>query len=171
MARSSDSFFIRANLIANNSTFEQTVLDLGAYVDALGKSVLKIHNIQVHMQDATTLKRPPLFSSGTGGDVSWQLTTQSQTDIVVPSNRSVVSAGLTQFAEVGSGSGNGQLSSEAAGINVQHFTDGYLIAVEQLFLGAETTGLLNNTSISIVMECSVQTLTQSAAMALSLSQQ
>lgn len=171
MARSTDSFFIRATLDATNGAFAESEIDLGAYVDALGKSVLKIHNVQVHLQDSTALQRPPLYSTGSGAEVSWQLTTQSQAAIVRPSNRSVVSAGLTQFAEVGSGTGDGQLSSEAAGLNVQHFTDGYLIAVEQMYLGAEQTGLTNDTAVSIVMECTVETLTQSAAMALALSQQ
>lgn len=163
----SDSFFIRATLDATNGVFTQSEIDLGAYVDALGKSVLKIHNVQVHLQDATALQRPPLYNTGSGAEVSWQLTTQGQAGIVRPSNRSVVSSGLTQFAEATAG----QISSEAAGLNVQHFTDGYLIAVEQMFLGSEQTGLINNTAVSIVMECTVETLTQSAAMALALSQQ
>lgn len=167
MARQTDSFFIRATLDSTNGAFTQAEIDLGAYVDALGKSVLKIHNVQVHLQDATALQRPPLYNAGSGGEVSWQLTTQGQQDIVRPSNRSVVSAGLTQFGEVT----GGQLSADAAGINVQHFTDGYLIAVEQMYLGAEQSGLTNNTAISVVMECTVETLTQSAAMALALSQQ
>ena len=167
----SDSFFIRATLDAQNGVFTQTEIDLGAYVDALGKSVLKIHNVQVHLQDATNLQRPPLYNAGSGAEVAWQLTTQGQAAIVRPSNRSVVSSGLTQFAEVGSGTGNGQLSSEAAGLNVHMFTDGYLIAVEQMFLGAEQTGLINDSAVSIVMECTVESLTQSAAMALALSQQ
>lgn len=167
MARQTDSFFIRATLDSTNGAFTQTEIDLGAYVDALGKSVLKIHNVQVHLQDATALQRPPLYNAGSGGEVSWQLTTQGQADIVRPSNRSVVSAGLAQFAAAT----GGQISSEAAGLNVQHFTDGYLIAVEQIYLGAEQSGLTNNTAISVVMECTVETLTQSAAMALALSQQ
>ena len=42
----SDSFFIRAQVNANNDlSFNQVGIDLGAYVDALGKSVLRIHNI------------------------------------------------------------------------------------------------------------------------------
>lgn len=171
MARQTDSFFIRATLDSTNGAFTQTEIDLGAYVDALGKSVLKIHNVQVHLQNATALERPPLYNAGSGGEVSWQLTTQGQASIVRPSNRSVVSSGLTQFAEVGSGTGNGQLSSEAAGLNVQHFTDGYLIAVEQMYLGAQQTGLQADSAVSVVMECTVETLTQSAAMALALSQQ
>lgn len=170
MARQSDSFFIRANVTSTNTGFTETEIDLGAYVDALGKSVLKIHNVQVHLQDATNLFRAPLVDTGsspTGAEIVWQLTTQSQSDIIAASDRSVVSAGLTQFAKTSIA----QLSSDAAGINVQHFTDGYLIAVESLYLGARDTGLTNDTSVSIVLECTVETLTQSAAMALALSQQ
>jgi len=168
MARQTDSFFIRANVpITVAGGFAQTEIDLGAYVDALGKSVLKIHNVQVHMQDSSALQRPPLYNTGSGCEVAWQMTTQNQTGIVLTSNRSVVSAGLSQFAEVT----GGQLSSDAAGLNVQHFTDGYLIAVEQMYLGAHGTGLTSDVTVSVVLECTVESLTQSAAMALALSQQ
>lgn len=170
MARQSDSFFIRANVTSSSTGFTESEIDLGAYVDALGKSVLKIHNVQVHLQDSTNLYRPPLINTAgtpSGSEVIWQLTTQSQNGMVAASDRSVVSAGLTQFGKVDIA----QLSSDAAGINVQHFTDGYLIAVESLYLGSRQSGILNDTSVSIVMECTVETLTQSAAMALALSQQ
>ena len=50
----SDSFFIRAQVNAKNDlSFNQVSVDLGAYVDALGKSVLRIHNIAVQVTDAT----------------------------------------------------------------------------------------------------------------------
>ena len=53
----SDSFFIRADLNCGGSTatgfntYFQNPIDLGAYVDALGKSVLRIHNIAVSFTD------------------------------------------------------------------------------------------------------------------------
>lgn len=166
MASKTDSFFIRATIDASG-TYGETEIDLGAYVDALGKSVLKIHNVQVQMQDSTTLNRPPLYNAGSGAEVAWQLLTTSQAGIVRPSNRSVVSSGLTSFASVT----GGQLSSDAPGVNVHMFTDGYLVAVEQMYLGAQQIGITNDTAVSVVLECTVQTLTQSAAMALALSQQ
>jgi hypothetical protein len=50
----SDSFFIRASLNTDNTNaFFQDAIDLGAYVDALGKSVLRIHNIAVSVTDST----------------------------------------------------------------------------------------------------------------------
>lgn len=167
MARSTDSFFIRANVDVANGAFSQTEIDLGAYVDALGKSVLKVHNVQLAFQDATVLSRPPLHGGTGDGDLAWQLSTQTQAAILRPSDRSIVSAGSIQCATVNSGG----ITTEAAGVNVQHFTDGYLIAVESLYLGGHQTGLTSNTAVSIVLECTVETLTQSAAMALALSQQ
>lgn len=167
MARSTDSFFIRANAVIGNGVFSQTEIDLGAYVDALGKSVLKIHNVQLSFQDNTALYRPPSYNAGTGADLAWQLSTQTQTAILRPSDRSVVSAGAIQAFDLTAGQG----TTEASGVNVQHFTDGYLIAVESLYLGGFQTGMTSDTSVSIVLECTVETLTQSAAMALALSQQ
>ena len=167
MARSTDSFFIRANVECSNGVFAQTEIDLGAYVDALGKSVLKIHNVQLSFQDATALYRPPSYNAGTGADLAWQLATQTTAAILRPSDSSIVSAGAIQAFDLTAGQG----TSESSGVNVQHFTDGYLIAVESLYLGAQQTGMTSATSVSIVLECTVETLTQSAAMALALSQQ
>ena len=174
MARSTDSFFIRADLVTTNGAFTEQTLDLGAYVDALGKSVLKIHNAQVHFQSNTALYAAPSPTTATQNcSVAWQLTTQSQVstglEIVAPSNRSVVSAGFYQVGD--GGGGTGTISSESAGLNVQHFTDGYLIGVESLYLGGQQSSLTSDTRVSIVLECTVETLTQSAAMALALSQQ
>ena len=50
MART-DSFFIRATAPTDGTNFAQTAIDLGSYVDALGKSVLRIHNISVQYGD------------------------------------------------------------------------------------------------------------------------
>ena len=88
MARS-DSFFIRATLDCNNTNdYQQTAIDLGAYVDALGKSVLRIHNIAVTFSDSSG-RTSEVTSSGSapfnGAAAQFQLLTQSQTDIVLPS--------------------------------------------------------------------------------------
>jgi hypothetical protein len=55
-------------------------------------------------------------------------------------------------------------------VGPQDWTDGYLVAVEQLYLGVQQSFNHLN-SVSIVLECTVETMTQAAAMALALSQQ
>ena len=171
MARSTDSFFIRATQnIGHDNTFAQGSIDLGAYVDALGKSVLRIHNIQVTYSDATGTSS--VIDGNEVGVAQWQLTTQSMAAIQLSSNRSVVSDGrIHMFNDQGTAKLASQVY-DVNGLNLHEWTNGYLIAVEQLYFGGSaTTTFQGNVYVSIVMECTVETMTQSAAMALALSQQ
>jgi len=167
----SDSFFIRAQVNAGDTAaFAQTEIDLGAYVDALGKSVLRIHNIAVSMTD----------SSGTSatldGDASaaaqFQLTTQTQSDTVTPLDKSVIASGMVNAVNREAGSGVASIVSESFDNLPQLWTNGYLVAVEQMYLGGEASaGFAEDVYITIVAECTVEKMTQAAAMALALSQQ
>jgi hypothetical protein len=165
----SDSFFIRAQTAFNGTTFAQSSIDLGAYVDALGKSVLRIHNIQVQwgsaLEDAT---------GAAGLDVvnAFQLTTQSQGSMVDITDKSVIATGKIQ-AGMDGGSTALNYVSETLDIAPQHWTQGYLVGVEQIYLGVNSDNANANglTACSIMLECTVETLSSSAAMALALSQQ
>lgn len=160
----SDSFFIRATTATNGTTYAQTSVDLGAYVDALGKSVLRIHNIAVQYGS-------PLDSYAGGPNTStsscFQLTTQSQTAMVDASDKSVISAGRLAIA---TGAAEVSMMSESLDVAPQHWTKGYLVGVEQIYLGVDQSFDHIN-RVTIVLECTVETLSQSAAMALALSQQ
>ena len=171
MARSTDSFFIRATKdLGNTNTFHEKAIDLGAYVDALGKSILRIHNIQVTYSDSSG--RSSEIVGNEVGVAQWQLTTQSMPDLVLSSNRSVVSDGrIHMFNDQGSAKLASQVT-DVNGINLHEWTNGYLIAVESLYLGGSASqGFVGDAYVSIVMECTVETMSQSAAMALALSQQ
>ena len=165
----SDSFFIRASTAFNGTTFEQTAVDLGAYVDALGKSVLRIHNIAV--QWGTPLETPDVTGTGIHACNAYQLTTQSQTAMVSATDKSVIASGRLQLHT--GGAGEVTVVNDFADISPQHWTAGYLVGVEQIYLGVDSTAGANMTlsECSIVLECTVETLSQSAAMALALSQQ
>ena len=159
-----DSFFIRGTVDTNGTTYAQTSIDLGAYVDALGKSVLRIHNIAVEYGT-------PLESYAGAADSStqtcFQLTTQSQTAMVDVSDRSLISSGTLAIA---TGAGSVSMMSESLNIAPQDWTKGYLVAVEQIYLATDQS--FNHVNqVGIVLECTVETLSQSAAMALALSQQ
>ena len=162
----SDSFFVRARVATDSGNFVQTSIDLGAYVDALGKSVLRIHNIAVQYGD------PPVIYAGGGvnqnATVAFQLTTQSQNAMVDATNKSVVSSGSLSFCQDASGAY--VTVTDHLDIAPQHWTNGYLVGVEQIYLGVDQTSDRID-AVSIVLECTVETLSQSAAMALALSQQ
>jgi len=150
----------------------QTTIDLGAYVDALGKSVLRIHNIEYEwaQKDGSA----PTMAANTASEAIWQLTTQSQTAIVPLSNKSVIGKGQL-WARNSDSAVNSPTQNYQDSHAPQHFTDGYLVAVEQIYLGgfggADWTNTTDMLACNMVLECTVETLSQSAAMALSLSQQ
>jgi len=164
MARS-DSFFIRATVATDGLTFAQATLDLGAYVDALGKSVLRIHNVSVQYGTPGSL---PLAGNNANSMTAYQLTTQSQTVMVGAADRSVISTGKLV---VGTALGGNSSVSDMADLSPADFTNGYLVAVESIFLGTDSVIVAAVDAVSIVLECTVETMTAASAMALALSQQ
>lgn len=171
MVKKSDSFFIRQTLNLNNlGTFGQTPLDLGAYVDALGKSVLRVHNIAVTMSDSTG-NAIQVLSGSDSAAAQFQLTTQSQGDTVLSSNRSIIASGIVYAVNTFGTDEFPQLSHDMD-VLPQMWTNGYLVAVDTIYLGGEaSTGWAEDVYCSITLECTVETMSEAAAMALALSQQ
>lgn len=161
----SDSFFIRASAPTNGTTFNQVSIDLGAYVDALGKSVLRIHNIAVQWGSPQDVPAP---TANEKGAVVYQLTTQSQASSVTMTDKSLIASGqLTYSADA---TANLIMLEETQDIAPQMWKNGYLVGVEQIYLGVDQ-GADRIDEVNIVLECTVETLGASAAMALALSQQ
>jgi hypothetical protein len=175
--KKTDSFFIRVALPLNATgtgagDFLQVPIDLGAYVDALGKAVLRIHNIAVQYSDASG--GTPDLAASSPASCDWQLTTQSQTGIVVVGdNKSVVASARLIAYNVDTAAGVPSYVSDNFDVAPQHWTQGYLIGVESMYLSGATTttGWNDDITVSLIMECTSETLTQAAAMALALSQQ
>ena len=172
MARS-DSFFIRASVDMDTTDYNESSVDLGAFVDALGKSVLRIHNIQARIIDKDNFTLPHV--NGLDYFAGFQLTTQKQTELVSFTERALIAAGTLAVGSAADAAG-GQAITGAAMANdlmPQDFTNGYLIAVDSIFLGVDQNIASDAGEIKaeLIMECTVETLSQSAAMALALSQQ
>ena len=173
MAKKSDSFFIRADLeVDNTGAVTETTVDLGAYVDALGKSVLRIHNIAVCVSDSTG-NAAQVQAASDSAACQFQLTTQSQSDTVLMSNKSVISSGIVYAVNSFSSDEFPQVYHDMDNLP-QLWSNGYLVAVEQMYLGGEASSgwvAAEDLTISIVAECTVETMTKESAMALALSQQ
>lgn len=162
----SDSFFIRARVPTTTTNFNEVSIDLGAYVDALGKSVLRIHNLTVQYGDPPVVL--PGGSANANATIGFQLTTQTQTGLVDMTNKSLISSGsLTMAQDLNS---NYTFIVDELDIAPQHWTNGYLVGVEQIYLGVDQTADRID-AVSVVLECTVETLSQAGAMALALSQQ
>ena len=173
----SDSFFIRATLqTTDDLAFYQETIDLGAYVDALGKSVLRIHNIAVSMTDSAG-GTPDVEAGGTGGiaknaSTSFQLTTQTQSALILASNKSVIASGLTCVANLDDAVAGPSIVSHDFDNLPQLWTNGYLVAVDSIYLGgSSSTNWVDDVYVTVTMECTVETMSQASAMALALSQQ
>jgi hypothetical protein len=82
----------------------------------------------------------------------------------------VISTGTISYS---GNAGSASTVSDNLDIAPQQWTNGYLVGVEQLYLGVDaseaTAGGMD--ACHIVLECTVETLSSSAAMALALSQQ
>ena len=165
-----ESFFLRAQVTSNGVTFAQTTIPLGSYVDVLGQAILKIHGVYPAVRNAGNNLPYNMGLTDAEGSLSWQLTTQTQTDI----------QGLTDKSVIASGGVMQSFSSKPVMImstlledsNVQNFTNGYLVATEDIYLGVDrSTGTGDECDVDLILECSVERMTTSRAMALALSQQ
>jgi len=166
-----DSFFIRSTKdLGNTNTYHEKTIDIGAFVDALGKSVLRIHNVEVVYSDNTG--RSSQIGGAAVGVGQFQLMTQTQNDIVLASDKSVICTGKTVQSNTLAAPGLANRVGDDLDVGPQHWTNGYLVAVEQLYFGGSaSTGFTGDLYCTIILECTVETLSEKAAMALALSQQ
>tara|TARA_Y100001973_G_C5187946_1_gene329053 strand:+ start:89 stop:610 length:522 start_codon:yes stop_codon:yes gene_type:complete len=169
-----DHFYVRAEAVGAAASNTDISIDLGAFVDALGKSVLKIHSISIAIQDEGTPGGNIACTANNTHTVNWQLSTQALGAYDSLDNKSVISRGATALMNGGNGSA-GLVSVADIGDRVdQRWVDGYLVAVEQIYFRADTDSTNLSTgplTVSIMLDCTVESLTKDAAMALALSQQ
>ena len=171
----SDSFFIRFEVPSTvNATpinsYNQIPVSLGSYVDALGQAVLRIHNIEYEWLDRDD--QPPKLDGNTASPATFQITTQSQSGLVSLNDKSTVAKGQLWARNADSAANSpGQTYNDSHA--PQHFTNGYLVAVETLYAAAQVGKDWDTPQmkVAVVMECTIEKMSQSAAMALALSQQ
>jgi len=174
-----DSFFIRGRaLTEGDAQWFTSEIDLGAFVDALGETVLRLHNIAVKYRDVGT-NGPPIPGGQGSAYLQFALTTQpldNSTMIVDLLDRSLVASGTLQITLnglAGAAQTNYYTVTEVTDISPQQWTNGYLVAVDTLYLNVFQDSQMGSgeNAVSICMECTSERLTKGQAMALALSQQ
>jgi len=84
----------------------------------------------------------------------------------------MISSGMINAVNQEAGNSIASVVSESFDNAPQLWTNGYLVAVDTIYLGGQASaGFFEDVYVTLVMECTVETMTQAAAMALSLSQQ
>jgi len=176
----SDSFFIRAAVdVPTDGSFAQTEIDLGSFVNlGVSKStLLRIHNIAVAVQDGTiaaiTPELPLYSDSVPGAQVFYQLTTQSASDAVGAWEKEIIATGQLTCYGNSTSTAHAMSMTHDADVMPQRWTNGYLVGVDSLYLGAESGGTWDSGAnvVSVILECTLETATQASATALALSQQ
>jgi len=162
----SDSFFIRASVTTNTSNYNQEEIQLGSFVNlGVSKStLLRIHNVAVSYFDSNLFSAPILDAAD--AKISFQLTTQSQSALVLPTDKSLVSSGALIVK-------TGMTPSQDYDVAPQMFRNGYLVGTDAMFIGCDmNTGLdSGDVTIAVVLECTLENATQASSVALALSQQ
>jgi hypothetical protein len=170
----SDSFFIRAKVTVSGVTYGQTEIDLGSFVN-LGvtkSTLLRIHNVEAQYTDNSDKTAMIYYDGGIpGGILRWQLTTQTQSALIDANDKSFVTGGAySQASTTGVLVQNADMTADA---NPQDWRNGYLIGVDSMFLGADSSATWDSgdVDICVVLECTLETATQASSTALALSQQ
>jgi hypothetical protein len=166
-----DTFFIRSTKdLGNTNAYHEKEIDIGAFVDPLSKAVLRILSVTVAFTDNTG--RSTELAGNESGAAQFQLLTQSQTDIVLPSDKAVISSGRVLAFNDQATQKLPSYVSHDFDIAPQSWEKGYLVGVDTLYLGGSaSSSWAGDQYCSIILECQSETLTQSAAVALALSQQ
>ncbi len=170
----SDSFFIRAKVTVSGVTYAQKAVDLGSFVNlGVSKStLLRIHNVEAQYTDNSDKSAMIYYDGGIpGGILRWQLTTQSQTELIDAEDKSFVTGGAYSQAST---TGNlVQNADQTADANPQDWRNGYLVAVDSMFLGADSSVIWDSgdVDICICLEARLENATQASSTALALSQQ
>ena len=176
----SDAFFLRGIVTSNGTTYVESEIDLGSYVNlGVSKStLLRIHNISCQITDVDGVADS--ISGASACRIGHQLTTQSQTALVTADDKSLICSGAmqlynAQIAEDGSASADFATGFATHDFDVapQQFTKGYLVGVDSLFLSVDQSVALTsgNVKVAYVMECTLEGATQANSVALALSQQ
>jgi hypothetical protein len=175
MAKSS-TFFIRTTKdLGNTNAYHEKEIDLGSYVNALAKTVLIIRSVEVTFSDNTgrsNMIHPTSHASAGHAVAQFQLLTQSKGDIVLPSDKSIISTGRVSIVNDLASQAIGGLVSHDLDTAPQMYAEGFIVGTDAIFLGgAASTGFVGDVYCSLVLECEVASMSSEKAMALALSQQ
>lgn len=173
-----DAFFIRASASATAADqYLEVEIPLGSFVDVMANSVLRVLNIEGEWsQGPNSTDTPggvPTMAGNQAGDATWQLATQTQSSLVGLNDKQIVAKGAL-WARNPDAAANPPSQVYSDSHLPQHYSEGYLIATESIFLGVERSDdwtLDDDLTFNMVLECQVEKLDAKKGMALALSQQ
>lgn len=179
-----ETFMLRGQVIATaDETRVEAEIDLGSYVN-LGVNkgtALRVHSVQVQYSDNLGLVPLINASAGSGGQTRGTFACSAITTAQVPasfdaSQMPTLDEDYVMFTGNVSGvnpnDDNDQgILTDAMDMAPQHLKEGYLLAVDTLYLyGVADNAWNESIYINFCLECSLEKITQASAVSLSLSQ-
>jgi hypothetical protein len=168
-----NTFLIRAQVLLSNSgdTYNQTEVDLGSYTN-LGSSkpeVLRIHSAHWYFQDS--VGAIPSMGGDKAGEVTWQITTASQSATILANDDSFLMGGHAGVRNSDSAV-NPPSDAWESSLMPQDFTAGQVVAVPSLFLGGFIgSEFTEDAYLTVILECTTESMSKANAVALAISQQ
>ena len=179
-----ETFFLRAQAITTQGSENrvETEVDLGSYVNlGIAKgTALRVHGVQMQVCDSIGLPPISAFDATAGESVS-AYACAAITTAQVPS-----SFGATEMPQLNedyvmfsaaviqtnqSADNDQGIQSHSLDIAPQHMQKGYLLAVDNLYVyAAADDSWSEDLHFNFILECSLEKITQSTAVSLSLSQ-
>ena len=167
-------FLIRQKVnLGHGDATTQVEIDLGSYTN-LGSSkpeVLRIHRAHVYLQDDS--KDFPDIVANANASLSYQVTTQSNGAAqVYADDDSFLFGGIGSYRNADSAGERPPSSGVEELISPQDFVNGLVVAVPSLFLtGNADANFGDDVHLTILMECTTESMSKANAVALAISQQ
>lgn len=168
-----NTFLIRAQVLLSNAsdTFNQTEIDLGSYTN-LGSSkpeVLRIHSAHWYIQDGGGAI--PDMGGDKAGEIVWQVTTTSQGEAILANDDTFLMGGHAGVRN-GDSAANPPSSAFSDSLMPQDFVAGQVVAVPSLFLGGFIGDeFTQDAYLTVILECTTESMSKANAVALAISQQ
>jgi hypothetical protein len=168
-----NTFLIRTTVTASSTgaAFAQTELDLGSYTN-LGSSkpeVLRIHSAHVYVQSSSG--KIPNMGGNKAGNINYQVCTTSESALIQASDDSFLLGG-----QAGVRNGDSAINPPTDGFTEafmpQDLEGGMVVAVPSLFVGGQIgSEFTEDANITVILECTTESMSKANAVALAISQQ
>ena len=168
-----NTFLIRTQVTLSNAldTYNQTEVELGSYTN-LGSSkpeVLRVHGAHWYIQNSSGAI--PSMGGDKAGEVTWQITTASQTATILANDDAVLMGGHAGVRNADSAT-NPPSDAWESSLMPQDFVAGQVVAVPSLFLGGFIgSEFTEDAYLTVILECTTEPMSKANAVALAISQQ
>jgi len=152
----------RITLSSTNATF--ATIDLGSYVDVGDRQGVQVHSVDFIFQGASA-SSDMVADIGNGKEVSIQVADLNRGALVFADDRALVASGRLTIDANGALDTDSDLYPDNYG---KGSDDGRFVVNDQLYLTAQTTGIVNTANVTVRVNASIVSLSAKDFMAIAI---